>query len=58
MYLGKKITCLVQIHYKIHLQNKIMLCHAEWPTKLLEGAGNATLQHYLPLTTVFLIRGK
>ena len=35
-----------------------MLYPAEWPTKLLEGAGNATLQHYLPLTNVFLIRGK
>ena len=35
-----------------------MLYLAEWSAKLLEGAGNATLQHYLPLTTVFLIRGK
>ena len=58
MDLGKKITFFVQIHYKIHLQNKIMLCPAEWPTKLLEGAGGATLQHYLPLTTVFQIHGK
>ena len=35
-----------------------MICLAEWSTELLEGAGNVTLQHYLPLTTVFLIRGK
>ena len=35
-----------------------MIYLAEWPTKLLEGAGNATLQHCLPLTTVFLIHGK
>ena len=58
MDLGKIITFFVGISYKIHFKNNIMFYPAEWPTKLFEGAGNATLQHYLPLTTVFLIRGK
>ena len=45
--------------YKINtLKHIIMFYPAEWSTKLPDGASNATLQYYLPLTAVFQIRGK
>ena len=35
-----------------------MFYTAEWPAKFIEGVDNVTLQHHLPLTDVFQIRGK